>query len=57
MYKKYKFENNYNNKIKREGDNCGTKDELPIYIFYSSVYNKKWAISKIYFKNAKRRKL
>ena len=54
MYKKCKFENNYNNKIKREGDDCGTKDELPIYIFYSSIYNKRWAISKIYFKNAKR---
>ena len=51
------MDNNYNNKSKREGDNCGTKDELPIYIFYSSIYNKKWAISKIHFKNAKRREL
>lgn len=32
----------------------GTKDELSIYLFYPSLCDKGWQISKVYIKNAER---
>lgn len=51
------YKNKRENIWKEKGGKNGTKDELSIHIFYTSLCSKRNKISKIPIKNAKRRKL